>query len=290
MLIELAIGDAYGAGFEYASETYVRRHHDLTRYVKHPRHKLTPGAYTDDTQMSLAIAEALADGGEWTRESLARRFVQVFKRDPREGYARRFQAFLEQVEDGESFLRDIVPSSDKSGAAMRATPLGLLRTHGEVIDRCRTQARITHDTVDGVDAALAAALMTHYFAFDLGPREEVGRYLVDLVGGAWDKAWVGPVGQKGWMSVRAAITAVTEHASLSGVLRACVDFTGDVDTVAAVALAAASLSRDHTNDLPTVLYDTLEDGPYGRTYLQSLERRLFDALRFSPASTTGQLP
>jgi ADP-ribosylglycohydrolase len=62
MLLELAIGDAYGAGFEYASE--MMKYNDLSRYVQHPRHLGTrPGMYTDDTQMSLAIAEmALAAG------------------------------------------------------------------------------------------------------------------------------------------------------------------------------------------------------------------------------------
>lgn len=38
MLLELAIGDAYGAGFEYADEMIALN--DLSRYVKHPRHRL----------------------------------------------------------------------------------------------------------------------------------------------------------------------------------------------------------------------------------------------------------
>lgn len=281
MLIELAIGDAYGAGFEYAAEKYVRKHNTLTGYVRHPRHKLVPGSYTDDTQMTLGIAEALADGASWTREVLAERFVKVFQRDPRKGYAKRFQSFLEATEDGESFLRDIVPSSDKSGAAMRATPLGLIASTSELIDRCALQARITHDTTDGVNAAIASALLTHYFAFDLGPREEAGAFIEDLVAGPWASEWVGEVGPKGWMSVRAAITAVSQHNSLSEVLRASVDFCGDVDTVAVVALAAASRSREHTQDLPRALFDGLEDGTYGRRWLAALEPRLFEAVGYT---------
>ncbi len=57
MLLELAIGDAYGAGFEYADEMIACN--DLSRYLKHPRHNIQPGCYTDDTQMSIAIAETL---------------------------------------------------------------------------------------------------------------------------------------------------------------------------------------------------------------------------------------
>jgi ADP-ribosyl-[dinitrogen reductase] hydrolase len=38
MLLELAIGDAYGAGFEYVSPDFVERYNDLSSYVQHPRH------------------------------------------------------------------------------------------------------------------------------------------------------------------------------------------------------------------------------------------------------------
>jgi ADP-ribosylglycohydrolase len=61
LLLELAIGDAYGAGFEFADAQTVREKNDLSRYVKHPRHRIQPGSYTDDTQMSLAIAEIAQD-------------------------------------------------------------------------------------------------------------------------------------------------------------------------------------------------------------------------------------
>lgn len=41
MLLELAVGDAYGAGFEYADEM-IAKHNSLARYVKHPRHHIAP--------------------------------------------------------------------------------------------------------------------------------------------------------------------------------------------------------------------------------------------------------
>lgn len=66
MLLELAIGDAYGAGFEYANRAFIGAHNDLSGYVRHPRHRQRPGSYTDDTQMSLGIAEAVVEGDAWT--------------------------------------------------------------------------------------------------------------------------------------------------------------------------------------------------------------------------------
>ena len=133
MLLQLAIGDAYGAGFEYVDIDVVNARNDLSAYVRHPRHAIRPGRYTDDTQMSIAIAEAIISGEPWTPLMLAARFVTAFKRDPRQGYAGRFYDFLRRVRDGTQFLAEIQPTSDKSGAAMRAAPIGVYPTVDEVI-------------------------------------------------------------------------------------------------------------------------------------------------------------
>ena len=274
MLLELAVGDAYGAGFEYAPLDLIRKHNTATHYVQHPRHGIRPGCYTDDTQMSLAIAEAIVSGERWTPANLARRFVEVFRRDPREGYAGGFHAFLQEVRDETDFLKRIRPDSDKSGAAMRAAPLGVLSTIGKVVEYCRVQAAITHNTTDGMNAAAAAALLTHYMLYRLGPKEYVGRFLASQVPGPWDAPWSGKVGPKGWMSVRAAITAVIRNRRLTDLLRDCIAFTGDVDTVATIALAAASCSDEYEQDLPEGPILSLENGSYGRDYIVDLDRRL----------------
>jgi len=285
MLIELAIGDAYGAAFEYVKPAHIRKFHTLEGYARHPRHGLAPGSYTDDTQMSVAVAEVLLDEPSWNRQAFADGFVRAFKRDPREGYARGFQKFLEGIEDGTAFLREIRPDSDKSGAAMRACPIGLLDSVGRVVEVAELQAKLTHDTRDGVNAAVAAALSAHFFAYRLGPPEELGAFLVENVDGAWDAEWVGEVGHKGWMSVRAAITAIGHNRSLSSLLRECVDFGGDVDTVATIALGAASMSEDYAQDLPQALVDGLENGPFGRDFLSALDRRLLERFGFEPRAS-----
>lgn len=274
MLVELAIGDAYGAGFEYVADRIVREQNDLSRYVQHPRHGTRPGCYTDDTQMSIAVAEALLCGEPWTPHLIAQYFLTAFQRDPREGYAQGFYAFLQSVSDGEEFLARIRPDSDKSGAAMRACPIGVCASISEVIERTRLQAALTHDTPEGINAAIAAALMTHYCLYRIGPKAQLQEFLAAHVPGEWTVPWQGKVGPKGWMSVRAAVTAVVAHERLSDLLHACIAFTGDVDTVATIALAAASTSDEYDQDLPAALLEQLEDGPFGRTYLQELDARL----------------
>lgn len=52
---------------------------------------------TDDTQMSLAIAEAIVSREPWTPELLAAKFVKAFKRDRRVGYASKLYNFRDYI-------------------------------------------------------------------------------------------------------------------------------------------------------------------------------------------------
>jgi ADP-ribosylglycohydrolase len=274
MLIELAIGDAYGAGFEYAAEHIVRAHNNLAAYIPHPRHPLTPGCYTDDTQMTIAIAEAMLSGRDWTADLLASSFVAAFRRDPRQGYSRRTYAALSAAEHGADFLARLDPISDTSGAAMRAAPLGLYPTVAEVLWRCAFQAALTHNTPNGIRAAQAASLMVHFTCYRLGPKRTLPDFLATHLPGNWATPWRGKVGHPGMASVAAALTAVVCCARMSDLLKMCVDFTGDVDTVAAIALAAGAYCAEIEQDLPAVLHAGLERGEYGYAFLADLDQRL----------------
>lgn len=278
MLVELAVGDAYGAGFEFRNSLSVRAFNHVDRY-RRPALTLSHrcGRYTDDTQMTIAVTEALLSGEPWTAELLADHFVHAFQRNPRVGYAPRFYGFLKAVDDGTDFLARIRPHSDRSGAAMRAGPVGLLPDLATVLDRATVQARVTHDTDAGIASAQAAALMVHHFAHRRGQPEHVGEFVSEHVAGPWDRPWRGRVSMKGTDCVHAAISAVAAHSSLRELLRSCVAFGGDVDTVATIALAAASCSADYDHDLPEALIDGFERGPFGLDFLRDLDRQLMVA-------------
>nr|WP_313931941.1 ADP-ribosylglycohydrolase family protein [Nostoc paludosum] len=135
----------------------------------------------------------------------------------------------------------------------------MYHTPEKVIEAATIQAAITHNTPDGINAAVAAALMSHYFIYRLGPKRKLGKFLEAYVSGQWSKAWQGEVKSKGWMSVRAAITAVMRNDSMSQLLQHCIAFSGDVDTVAAMSttgyaytLAAGSCSEEITKTSPTI--------------------------------------
>lgn len=278
MLVEIAVGDAYGAGFEFRNPVSVRARNNLTRYRRPALSIGSTGRYTDDTQMTIAVAEAILTGQSLTPELLAHHFVEAFKRDPRVGYAPRFYQFLRSVDSGAEFLERIRPTSDRSGAAMRAGPIGLFDSVATVLEYAEIQAKVTHDTDPGVRSAQAAALMVHHFARRQGSPGELAAFVCGHVDGDWACPWRGRVSMAGIQCVRAAMSAVASTTSLSELLRRCVSFGGDVDTVAAIALAAASWSSAHEQDLPEHLVSGLEDGPYGREFLTRLDADLLTYL------------
>ena len=52
MLVEIAIGDAYGRPFEFASREFIEANNEMRKYVNHEGENFECGIYTDDTQMS----------------------------------------------------------------------------------------------------------------------------------------------------------------------------------------------------------------------------------------------
>ena len=267
-----AIGDAYGLYFENAPKEIVRSRNNLAGYFTHSR----SGRYSDDTQMSLAVAETvLKYGAGATARDFAASFVAAFQRDQRETYAGGFYRFLLTVVDADDFLSRIRNTSDKSGGAMRAGPCGLFADVEVVKSVAARQASVTHNTPAGIAAAQTAALMVHYSLYGPGPRRDLPDFLDSHVGGySWSRPHKGPVGAKGCDSVRAALTALLRSHDVAELLVNCVNFTGDVDTVAAIAMAAAACTDDIVRDIPAPLWEGLENGRFGRDSLIRLDSDL----------------
>lgn len=108
MLLE--IGDAYGAGFEFSDRAKIDTYNNLSQYCEHEL-GISAGCYTDDAQMSLAIAELMIDNASWTKVNLANKFVECFKRDERLGYSKGFYSFLQSIQSGDEFLNKMKPNS-----------------------------------------------------------------------------------------------------------------------------------------------------------------------------------
>ena len=268
----MAVADAYGVGFENAPDDLVAKHNDLKYHVL-SKHVKTIGRYTDDTQMSIAVSEAIMTGDWFDQRNYAKHFVEAYQRDPHRGYARGFGKLLSKVKDGDDLLKRIVPSSDRGGAAMRAVPLGLLPTLKYVQLACTLQASITHRSVGGVTSALAVATAAHLVAKKRIKPKSLIKAVEKTVPGNWG-GWKGRTSLRGDEIVRAALTILESTDSMREILHESVALGGDTDTVASIAVGIAALSDSVKNDLPKDLIKGLERGKFGVDYLKKQDRRL----------------
>jgi ADP-ribosyl-[dinitrogen reductase] hydrolase len=281
MLLRIAQGDAYGMAVEYIKPESepIRQRALKFGYGRHPVHKLEPGQYTDDTQMSIAVAEVLL-GKEQSTEDFANAFVRCFKRDPRAGYARGFQGLLESVSDGDELRRTIENDSDKNGAAMRAVPIGVLPKPADVVDVAERQAKITHDTIGGIRSAVLVALMSHYALYEHEPFADFPSWSNEhakVVPGVWSGGPVQGPGV-GLATADAVFTLVSTQQSLLKIAETAIRWGGDVDSVLAIAWGiASSRMKNVDGELPAFFERDLEDGSYGRRFLVGLGTRLMAA-------------
>jgi ADP-ribosyl-[dinitrogen reductase] hydrolase len=271
-LVAVAIGDAYALPFEYRPGNYDTWAHlnDGAHYERHPTFAATvpKGAFSDDTHQSLAIAEVMlkelfpSDDTMRVVTLAEEMLCDAFCRNPDAGYAKGMAQAFRTARETRRPLGEVCAAAGKretSGAAMRATPLGLLPKLQDALDMAALLGGITH-TGKALLAAQAAAGATHYMYYRLGPRRELGRWLNTTLGQCdWNEPWQGPVDSPGMDSVRAAVTTVMAAGDLRDLLVRCVAWTGDVDTVAAVAMGAAWGYGDLPNTLPEALWDQLEE-------------------------------
>lgn len=143
----LAVGDALGATVEFMTPREIKaefgEHHQITGggWLK-----LKPGQVTDDTEMSLALGEAVLASGRVEPEACAEAFSAWMSRKP--------------VDIGNTVRRGIVhyrrngltavPENEHdagNGACMRVLPVALATwglVEAEVRQACRVQSHVTH--------------------------------------------------------------------------------------------------------------------------------------------------
>lgn len=283
-LVNIAKGDAYCLPCEFVDHPNFDYIYNLKRYESHPKYKTIPGTYTDDTQLSLAVSEAMLSGRDLEDPRVwASYFLDTFKQNPINGYARGFQKFLEETNDAREFIKNIKPDSDKNGAAMRSVPLGFLKLH-DLLKYTPIQAAVTHNTPGGIVSSTLVALMSHYAIYNEGSMKDLNNFLYRTCNFEYtclgyddfDYLWNGRVaGPKlGMKTAHAVNTILRTETTFYGAIQRILKWGGDTDSVAAIALGIASFRM--RDDLPAFFEDDLENGKYGRDYLRLIGWKMVD--------------
>jgi poly(ADP-ribose) glycohydrolase ARH3 len=284
-LLGLAVGDALGAFFEGQPAEAIRR-----RYP-------TPGSliadppasemyYTDDTQMSIGVAETLIEFGAIDEAGLCRAFVRNYT--PHRGYGYGARCVLDAMAEGWDY-RELAATffpggSYGNGAAMRVAPVGLFfhRDLDRVWEQARLSALPTHVHPLGVEGAQLVALATalcaaaenfdrHAFFDELRRRSEAEVFQQKLARAEQIESieQLSELGN-GIAAQDSCVTAIACFAlfpnSYAEAVGTAILLGGDTDTIAAMtgAMSGAYLGVEA---IPATLMDALEETPQGRSYL-----------------------
>jgi ADP-ribosyl-[dinitrogen reductase] hydrolase len=276
MILEAAIGDAYGAGFEFQELDYIIKNNDLTQYHKHGLYTEIYKRYTDDTQMAIAITELLLEDDNWNEVKVADKFVEVFHRDKRRGYSDRVYNALDASKNGNDFLKIINNGSNGNGSAMRAYSIGLIKDVPQLLEFCEIQAKTSHNTAEGISCAKRIALAIHYYKYKLGDKSSLIDFINEILKEKEVYKVTSPIDMHGYFTTQAVIKIVSEANSMQDCLKRSIDYGGDTDTVAALSMAILSQKENCEKILPSFLYDDLENGTYGKDFLINLDQRLLE--------------
>ncbi len=156
-LLGVAIGDAIGAGFEGSRSVSEAR----LRLVTESREPLR---YTDDTHMTIGLAESILERGGLEEANAAAVFAKNYAREPWRGYGAGPPSIFHQMERGvpwDEAAASLYGGSGSfgNGAAMRVAPAALFawRDLERVTELARRSAAITHTHPEGIDGAVLQA-------------------------------------------------------------------------------------------------------------------------------------
>ena len=269
------IGDIIGSVYEFNN----KKQKDF--------HLFTPmSRFTDDTVMTLAVAEWLTEDKEHSEEGLVLRMQDLGRRYPYVGYGGGFRRWLynQQPEPYNSY---------GNGSAMRVSPIAFYAQSLEETLRLATiSAKVTHNHPEGIKGAKAIASAT-YLARTGASKTEIKAYVeenfkynlnlqLDHIRSIVCDA------MSCQKTVPAAIWAFLEGEDFEDVIRIAVSLGGDSDTIAAMAGSIAQAFYGLPQRLATYCYALLT--PYLRTILNKFEESIgilapdpFDIERFIKA-------
>jgi ADP-ribosylglycohydrolase len=164
-LVGMAVGDALGMPYETCKPDDPRLLAWHGQYEGSDYHKLAAGQFTDDTQMSVALATSIVVATGYTAEKAAAAYLDWYRTGPR-GIGGTIKRAMERLLAGESFTTSGHYAADErwigNGVSMRIAPLGAVFAHtvpiSTLLQAVEEDAAITHKHPDAVYAAAAVAL------------------------------------------------------------------------------------------------------------------------------------
>jgi ADP-ribosyl-[dinitrogen reductase] hydrolase len=253
-----AIGDALGMPLEFGPAIPPDQ---LVRTMQSGR--LPAGAFTDDTEMALALAESLLAYNPLNPADLAQRFAAWYRAGPAD-IGRQTRLVLKRIARGEPWdaavaaVQAETPWSAGNGSVMRCWPVAL--AYWNDLDRLladsRLQSQVTHPHPECVAGSAFVNAAIHHLVHGADPQTAVARALddADLPAALRQVIEEAPTKRRadlpnsGWVrhTLESAIWGLLTTDSFEEAVAQVVNLGDDADTAGSVvgALAGAAYGLD----------------------------------------------
>ena len=161
VLLGGAIGDALGVPFETKLVNYQPLlDWDGKTFLGSEHHGLEPGQISDDTQMSLMVAESLIENSGFNPDDLADRYVDWMVSGRARGWGKTTLMAIQNLFTGKHWSESGIAGSYGNGTAMRAAPFGVYFRNDihSLVNIVKIDSAITHVSEDAEAGAIAIAL------------------------------------------------------------------------------------------------------------------------------------
>lgn len=165
VLLGTAVADALGVPFEKKLVNYEPLvEWDGKTYLGSEHHGLKPGQYSDDTQMSLMVAESLILNHGFNPDDLAARYMDWLVSGRARGYGKTTLMAVQNLQAGKHWSESGIAGSMGNGTAMRAAPFGVYFRNDlySLANICKIDSAITHASDDAEAGSIAVALAAAY--------------------------------------------------------------------------------------------------------------------------------
>jgi ADP-ribosylglycohydrolase len=269
VLLGTAIGDALGVPFETKLANYeLLVAWDGETFLGSEHHNLKPGQYSDDTQMSLMVAESLIENHGFNPDDLAERYVDWITSGRARGYGKTTMLAIQNLLNGKHWSESGIAGSYGNGTAMRAAPFGVYFRNDlqSLVSICKMDSAITHASDEAEAGSIAIGLAAAYAVNREkdGLLDELWRILPDSkvksiiysLDSLIDSPYITPeqalrvIGTKADVrqTVPAALYCFLKFQTYGEAIEAAIRAGGDTDTTAAI-VGALFGARDGTMDI-----------------------------------------
>ena len=246
------LGDIIGSPYEFDRGSKSK---DFPLFSKH-------STFTDDTVMTLAVADALLDAQpdadlEWIRNRLIRGMQRFGEAYPHAGYGGMFRHWL-RAKDPQPY------GSYGNGSAMRVSSVGWLYNDLDTVRRmARLSAEVTHNHPEGIKGAEATASVIFLARTD-STKAEIKAYIEENF--HYDLSRTCDEIRPDYHHVEScqetvpeAITAFLEGESFEDVIRTAVSLGGDCDTLTCIAGSMAEAFYGVPEELKAECWKSLSE-------------------------------